>query len=138
MNPTLAERKLRELVLAKGGRDKLISARDEEDLLRLAISELNMPFSRAEGIVFAVAENSDIEIETDINRTVEAMVAALASPTGSITSGDFELVVKYMSDKLRISKTTARSRVKALVIDKNISPARSGLLQTTLWFRQIE
>lgn len=137
MNPGSAERKLRELILAKGGRDRVISTRDEEDLLRIAIAELNIPFSRAEGIIFAVAENTGIEIESDVDRAAEAMVASLAVGTGTISQEHFEIIADYLTDKLRIPKVIARSRAKALVDTQNVAPARSGFLQTTLWYRRI-
>ncbi len=137
MTPGNTERKLRELILAKGGRDRVISARDEEDLLRIAIAELNLPFSRAEGIIFAVAENTGIEIESDVDRAAEAMVVSLSAGSGAISQDHFEIIVDYLSDKLRVPKPIARNRAKELVESKNVVPARSGILQTTLWYRRI-
>lgn len=134
---TDGERKLRELVLLRGERDAFLSIADEEQLLETAVTQFNMSLSMAKGVMIAVAESAGFEIESDLNRVVEAMVLSLAGQQMTISYDDFEIVSKYYSQRLHMPLPDARARVKDIVIRLGIKPRRAGFLFSARWFRTI-
>lgn len=128
---------LRELVILRSERDSLLSSSDEEQLLETAVTQLNMPLSMAKGIIITSADSAGIEIESDINRVVEAMMLSMAGQQKAISSGDFELIAKYYSRNLRKPLTYARSRLKEIVNRSGVVPRRGGFLFSARWFRSI-
>ncbi len=128
---------LRELVLLRSGRDSLLSSSDEEQLLETAVTQLNMPLSMAKGIIITSADSAGIEIESDLNRVVEAMVLSMAGQLKTISSSDFGLIAKYYSRNLRKPLAYARSRLKEIVNRSGVEPRRGGFLFSARWFRSI-
>lgn len=134
---TGTEERLRELVLLRSERNAFLSTADEEQLLELAVTQFDMPVSRAKGIIIAVAESAGIEIESDLNRVADAMILSLAGQQKAISSSDFDLVAKYYSEKLRMPLPYTRARLKEIVTRAGVQPRRSGFLFSARWFRSI-
>lgn len=134
---TLNEDKLRQLVLLRGENSSSLSISDEEELLETAVTQLNIPLSRARGIVIAASESAGIELESDLVRVIEAMALSLAGREMTISFTDFELLVGYYARLIRVPFARARVRLKEIVDRSGIQPGRSGLLLSARWFRSI-
>jgi hypothetical protein len=134
---TNAEMKLRELVMLRAGRTKTLSAESESELLELAVAQLNLPLRQAEGIIVSAAEGASFEVESEIDRVVLAIIAALAGSSRTISYADFETVVNYYNDKLKVTPALARLQIKKLVEKLEVQPRRGGLFWSARWFRTI-
>jgi len=134
---TNADTMLRELVTLRTRLTNTLSAESESELLELAVSQLNLPLRQAEGIIVSAAESASLEIESEIDRVVLAMIVALAGSSRTISYADFETAVIFYSEKLRLTPALARSQVKKLVEKLDIQPRRSGLFWSARWFRTI-
>jgi hypothetical protein len=134
---TDGETKLRELVLLRGARNNVLSADSEEELLEISVAQLNLPLQRAQGIIIATAESAGYEVQSEIDRVSEAMVAALSGSSRAISHADFETVVAYHASKLKLTSLAARKRIKDIVERLAINPERSGPLWSARWFRTI-
>jgi hypothetical protein len=134
---TDGENKLRELVLLRGARNNMLSADSEEELLEIAVTQLNLTLQRAHGIIIATAESAGYEVQSEIDRVTEAMVAALSASSRVISHADFETVASYHAGKMNVSLLAARRRIKDIVERLKINPERRGLLWSARWFRTI-
>lgn len=131
------EEKLRQLVLLKRDRADSLSISDEETLLDTAVIRFSIPLSRSKGILIAAAEKAGLEIESDVNRAIEAMVLSLAGRKVTLRQTDFELLVKYYARQMRLPPPQVRVRLKSIVERLGVQPGRAGLLYSTRWFRGI-
>lgn len=132
------EEKLRQLVQLRGRRDRLLTVSDEENILEEAVTRLEMPLGRARGILLTTADSEKIEIESDLQRVVSAMLSAFAGKSRSISFRDFETVVKFHGGQTQASAEESRKAVKKIANREGIAPRRYGLLLSTRWFRRID
>ena len=132
-----SEEKLRELVLLRGQRQRFLSATDEQDILEIAITQLNVPVARAKGIILATASSASIETESELTRVVESMILTLAGRSKIVSYSDFMLVVKYHSRVTDTATEVASVKAKALMNRLGIKPGRAGFLPSIRWFRSI-
>jgi hypothetical protein len=135
---TNAEMKLRELVMLRAGRSKTLSAESESELLELAVAQLNLPLRQAEGIIVSTAEGASFEVESEVELVALAMLSALAGSSRTIAYADFEIVVNFYSEKLKVIHGIARLQIKKLVEKRELQPRRSGLFWSARWFRTIK
>lgn len=131
------EEKLRQLVRLLGKPDQILLLPAEERILEKAVSEFDIPLERARGIVLASADLDQIEIESDLQRMIAAMLAAFSGQQQAISYADFETVVKFHASKTMSPLETSRSVVKKLAERVSVTPQRSGFLLSTRWFRRI-
>ena len=89
---TDGENKLRELVLLRGARNNVLSTDSEEELLEIAVAQLNLDLQRARGIMIATAESANYEMQSDVDRVTDAMVTAVSAPSSVISQEDFKTV----------------------------------------------
>ena len=134
---TDGENKLRELVLLRGARNNVLSADSEEELLEIAVTQLNLTLQRARGIIIATAESAIYEMESEIDRVTEAMVAALSASSRAISQDDFKTAASYNASKLKLPLPVAQRRIKDIAERLKITPERRGLLWSARWFRTI-
>ena len=134
---TDGENKLRELVLLRGARNNVLSTDSEEEILEIAVTQLNLDLQRARGIMIATTESATYEMESEIDRVTEAMVAALSASSRSISQDDFKTVASYHAGKLKLPFPIAQRRIKEIAGRLKITPERRGLLWSARWFRTI-
>ena len=134
---TDGENKLRELVLLRGARNNVLSTDSEEELLEIAVAQLNLDLQRARGIMIATAESANYEMQSDVDRVTDAMVTAVSAPSSVISQEDFKTVASYHAGKLKLSIPIARARIKEIAERLKIYPERRGLLWSARWFRTI-
>ena len=134
---TDGENKLRELVLLRGARNNVLSTDSEEELLEIAVTQLNLSLQDARGIIIATAESANYEMQSEIDRVTEAMVAAVSASSRAISHSDFKTVASYHAGKLKLPLAVARGRIKDIAERLKINPERRGLLLSARWFRSI-
>jgi len=134
---TNAEMKLRELVMLRSRLTNTLSAESESELLELAVAQLNIPLRQAEGIIVSTAEGASFEVESEIDRVALAMIAALAGSSRTIPYADFEIVVGFYSEKLKMAPGLARKQIKSLAEKLEVQPRRSFPFWSARWFRSI-
>lgn len=132
-----AQRRLRQLVLLYGQRDRVLSSAEEEKILESAVKEYGLPVNSAQAIIVSAALAAGVEIESDYHDAAHNMVVALGGSRRSIKQSDFGLVVKYYQGKSKLPIEEVTRRVKRMVEEAGISPAPAGLLASGRWFRSI-
>ena len=65
------------------------------------------------------------------------MIAALAGSSRTIQYADFEIVVGFYSEKLKMAPGLARKQIKSLVEKLEVQPRRSFPFWSARWFRSI-
>lgn len=132
-----AQRRLRELVLLYGQRDRVLTSAEEANILEAAVKDYGLPVNSAQAIIVSAALTAGVEIESDYHDAARNMILALGGSRRSIKQGDFVLVVKYYQGKSKLPIEEVNRRVKRLVEEAGISPAPAGLFASGRWFRSI-
>ena len=104
--------------------------RDEETaLLKQAISDFGMDRDQAQGVLYAIADEKDIRLESQAERNVRAFLAH-KSPKQKVMRKHFrEAAVMYrnlLNEALTLKE--ARQRVKGIMIREGMRPRRIRLL----------
>lgn len=132
-----ATRRLRELVVLYGQRDKVLKASEEERIVETAVNQYGFTVGAARALVIATAAARGIEIESDYQDAANAMVVALSGESKSIGEADFALVARYYASKSQLPVEEAKRRLKQQMEKIGILPAPSGVFFSRRWFRSI-
>lgn len=132
-----APRRLRELVLLYGQRDRVLTATEEESILEIAVKEYGLSLNSAKAIIVSSAGTAGVEMESGYRDAARSMLVAFGGARKTIKQADFALVSKYYQSKSKLPMVEVDRRMKFLAEDAGISPASSGVFPSTRWFRSI-
>jgi hypothetical protein len=113
----------------------------ERKLLEEGITRFNLSFDQARGAVRSAVADSAIVLEGDLDASARQLLRTLADRRGRIRREDFETVASFYRARSsrQITQPDARGRVKRLMEEADLQPARAGrFVRTRRWYRQIE
>lgn len=116
-----------------------ISRAEERRLLEEGVSRFGLEAEEARGILLSVADEHDFVLERDLDRRIAAVLERDAGKRRRLDRKRFEEAVTLyvkMSDGA-VSEEQARRNVKRVMEERDIEPARSGLLASRRWYRRV-
>lgn len=124
---------------------RFLSRDDETVLLKQAIADFGMDRDQARGVLYSIADDKDIRLESQAERNVRAFLV-YKSPKMKVARKHFkEAAVMYrnlVNDGLTLKE--AKQRVKGIMIRENMRPRRIRLLFVPLpipgarrWYNRI-
>jgi hypothetical protein len=133
------EDRYRDFVTLRLEADKVLSATDERDLIGDGIAKFKLNAERARGILAAVARLSCQVIEREVARAALNVLRELAGKRGAIDRRRFDqgvVVLKGLAEG-QIDDAYARSWLKRIVEQSDLTVRGSGLFRRKRWFRKI-
>jgi hypothetical protein len=130
-----------ELVRLHTSGRRFLDREAERKLLEEGLTRYNLSFDEARGVVRAAVADSDVALEHDLAGTSTELLRTLADRRGQVGRDDFEKAVAFYRARAgkRVTVAEARQRVKGLMEEADLQPARAGrLIRTRRWYRQIE
>jgi hypothetical protein len=137
VEPMDAEDRLRQLVRLRGQRGRVLTAADEDRLLEEAVTRLGVSLERAQGILLAETSHRQIALETGLEETASQLIEAIAGKRKKLSYENFEAIAHFYATQRKISIDSSRQMIKRLMEEEDISPAGTGLLMSTRWYRRI-
>ena len=141
MNETDCRTRFGELVRLHTSGQRFLDRDAERQLLEEGLTRYNLSFDEARGVVRAAVADADVALEAELSSTTQQLLRTLANRRGQVGRDDFEKVVAFYRARAgnRVTPAKARQRVKALMEDSDLQPARAGrIIRTRRWYRQIE
>lgn len=141
MNEIDPRQRFGELVRLHTNGRRFLDRDAERRLMEEGLTRYNLSFDEARGVVRAAVADHDVSMEHDLDRTSTELLRTLADRRGQVGRDDFEKAAAFYRARAgkRITIAEARQRMKALMEESDLQPARSGrLIRTRRWFRQIE
>lgn len=127
-----------EFVIARGGQRRLIGRSEETELVSKAVFELGLPAFEAKGLLLSGAATLDAQVESTLDRSVEALVAASADRRGRIGRAEFRQLVRYVQalGKDGLGEAAAERKVKDTASRLGLRPRPAGMLRSVRWYRR--
>lgn len=133
----LNDDRLRQLVRLRSQRGRVLSAADEDKLLEEAVTRLDLPLDRAQGIIYAELRNNSISLESDIDNRMLELLTSIAGAKGRLSRRDFERIAAFYASRLKVPVEVTRKKLKRIMEEEEIRPMRAGLIPSRSWFRRI-
>jgi hypothetical protein len=127
-----------EFVMARGEQHRLISSAEEAELVSKAVFELGLPAFEARGLLLSGAATLGTPVESALDRSVEALVAASADHRRRLGRPQFKQVVRYARALAKdgLSEAAAERKVKEITARLGISPRPHGPFRSVRWHRR--
>lgn len=132
------EDRLRQLVRLRAKRGRILTAADEDKLLEEAVTRLDVSLDRARGVIYAELQNSNIELETDIDENMQELAKSIAGSKERLSRADFERIATFYASRLKTPVETARRKLKRIMEEEGISARRAGVIPSRSWYRRIK
>jgi hypothetical protein len=119
---------------------RFLDREEERRLLEEGVTRYNLRLEEARGMVRAAAAEEDMSLEHEVNASAAQLLKTLADRRSRITRRDFEKAVAFYRARAgrNVTPVDAQRRVKRLMEETELKPARSGrILRTRRWYRQI-
>lgn len=113
---------------------------EERRLLEDGVTRYRLRLDEARGIVRAAASEGEMSLEHEVNASAVQLLKTMADRRQRIARKDFDKVVAFYRARAgrNITPVDAQRRVKRLMEESDLKPARSGrILRTRRWYRQI-
>jgi hypothetical protein len=136
-----ARNRFGELVRLHTNGRRFLDREAERKLMEEGLTRYNLSFDEARGVVRAAVADSDVALEHELAGTSTELLRTLADRRGQVGRDDFEKAVAFYRARAgkRLTVAEARQRVKGLMEEADLQPARAGrLIRTRRWYRQIE
>ena len=134
-----ARRRFRGFVHMAAKERRYLSRAEERRLLEEGVARFGLEADEARGVLLSVVDEHDFVLERELDRRIATVVERDAGRSRRLDRKRFdeaaELYVK-MSDGA-VSHEQARRNVKRVMEQRDIRPARSGLLASRRWFRRV-
>lgn len=141
MHDSNARTRFGELVRLHTNGRRFLDREAERKLMEEGLTRYNLSFDEARGVVRAAVADSDVALEHELAGTSTELLRTLADRRGQVGRDDFEKAVAFYRARAgkRLTLAEARQRVKGLMEEADLQPARAGrLIRTRRWYRQIE
>ncbi len=141
MNENDTRLRFGELVRLHTNGRRFLDRDTERKLMEEGLTRYNLSFDEARGVVRAAVADTDVALEHDLAGTSTELLRTLADRRGQVGRDDFEKAAAFYRARAgkRITIAEARQRMKALMEESDLQPARAGrLIRTRRWYRQIE
>lgn len=116
--------------------------RDEERrLLEEGVTRYNLTADEARGVLRSAAVEDQLALEHDLDSSGSQLLRTLSDRRGRVSRDDFNKTVAFYRARAgqALPKPDAERRVKRLMEEADLKPARSGrIIRTRRWYRQIE
>lgn len=116
--------------------------RDEERrLLEEGVTRYNLTAEEARGVLRSSAVEEELALEHDLDSSGSQLLRTLSDRRGRVSRDDFNKTVAFYRARAgqALSKPDAERRVKRLMEEADLKPARAGrIIRTRRWYRQIE
>jgi hypothetical protein len=120
---------------------RFLDHEQERRLLEEGVTRYNLSLDEAAGTLRAEAEGGATALERELSVSVGQLLRTLADRGNRVRREDFNKVVAFYRARAGqgIAVPDAERRVKRLMEEADLTPARSGrLLRTRRWYRAIE
>lgn len=141
MNESDSRGRFNELVRLHTNGRRFLDRDAERQLLEEGLTRYNLSFDEARGVVRAATAEHDVALEHELSASAQQLLRTLADRRGQVGRDDFDKVVAFYRARAgnRVPPGEARQRVKRLMEDAELQPARAGrIIRTRRWYRQIE
>lgn len=129
-----------ELVRLHTQGSRFLDREEERRLLEEGVTRYHLRLDEARGMIRAAAAEEDMSLEHEVNASAGQLLKTLADRRNRVTRRDFEKAVAFYRARAgrNVTPTDAQRRVKRLMEEADLKPARSGrILRTRRWYRQI-
>ncbi|MBR0649436.1 hypothetical protein GXW78_07160 [Roseomonas terrae] len=119
---------------------RFLNQEEERRLLEEGVTRYRLRLEEARGIVRAAAAEADMSLEHEVNASAAQLLKTLADRRQRIARKDFDKAVAFYRARSgrNLTPADAQRRVKRLMEEAELKPARSGrILRTRRWYRQI-
>lgn len=119
---------------------RFLDREEERRLLEEGVTRYRLRLDEARGIVRSAAAEGDMSLEHEVNASAAQLLKTLADRRSRIARKDFDKAVAFYRARAGRSLTPvdAQRRVKRLMEESELKPARSGrIIRTRRWYRQI-
>jgi hypothetical protein len=134
---SIGENRFQELIRLRTLRNKVLSAKDETQLLTEAVSNLGVTLDKARGILLSEVDNRQIELESDLDDVMLGMIGSMSDHRSGLSERNFDMIAKYYAQRSKKVEPLARMRVKEIMEENGIEPRGSGWLRSRRWYRRI-
>jgi hypothetical protein len=112
----------------------------ERSLIGDGISRFDLDGEQARGVVASVVRQSDQMLESEISRNMLNIMHELAGKRGALSKRRFEQAVAILKALVRgqVTDERARSWLKRLVEESDLTVRGSGFFRRKRWFRRIK
>lgn len=133
------EDRYRDFVVLRLEAEKVLTADSERELIGDGITKFQLNSSQARGILAVAASETCQVIERDVARSALNVLRELAGKRGAIDRKRFDQGVKVLKGLAdgQISEAYARSWLKRIIEDSDLTVRGSGLFRRKRWFRKI-
>ncbi len=133
------EDRYRDFVVLRLEAEKVLTAGSERELIGDGITKFQLNASQARGILAVAASKTCQVIERDVARSALNVLRELAGKRGAIDRKRFDQGVKVLKGLAdgQISEAYARSWLKRIIEDSDLTVRGSGLFRRKRWFRKI-
>ena len=129
-----------EYVRLEAGARGFLSREDERTLLQEGMTRFEIDYDEARWILTGVAAEHETALERELDRTMAAVLARFAETNDKITRDEFEDAVqiyRQLSNNA-VPEDQIKTRIKAIVQERNWRPARRGVFRSRRWFSKIK
>lgn len=119
---------------------QFLDREEERRLLEDGVTRYRLRLEEARGILRAAAAEAEMSLEHEVNASATQLLRTMADRRQRITRKDFDKVVAFYRARAgrNLTPADAQRRVKRLMEESDLKPARSGrILRTRRWYRQI-
>jgi hypothetical protein len=119
---------------------RFLDREEERRLLEEGVTRYNLRLDDARGMIRAAAAEGEMSLEHEVNASASQLLKTLADRRSRVTRKDFEKAVAFYRARAgrNVTPVDAQRRVKRLMEETELKPARSGrILRTRRWYRQI-
>lgn len=119
---------------------RFLDREEERRLLEEGVTRYRLRLEEARGIVRAAAAEADLSLEHEVNASAAELLKTFADRRQRVARKDFDKAVAFYRARAgrNLTPADAQRRVKRLMEEAELKPARSGrILRTRRWYRQI-
>lgn len=119
---------------------RFLDREEERRLLEEGVTRYRLRLDEARGMIRAAAAEEDMTLEHEVNASAAQLLKTLADRRSRVTRKDFDKAVAFYRARAgrNLAPADAQRRVKRLMEEADLKPARSGrILRTRRWYRQI-
>ncbi len=119
---------------------RFLDREEERRLLEEGVTRYRLRLDEARGILRSAAAEEDMSLEHEVNASAAQLLKTLADRRSRVARKDFDKAVAFYRARAgrNLTPVDAQRRVKRLMEESELKPARSGrILRTRRWYRQI-
>ncbi len=119
---------------------RFLDREEERRLLEEGVTRYRLRLDEARGIVRSAAAEGEMSLEHEVNASAAQLLKTLADRRSRIARKDFDKTVAFYRARAgrNLTSMDAQRRVKRLMEESELKPARSGrIIRTRRWYRQI-